>query len=80
MIVYADHELEVYQVLGPIIRVHWDYEQYEVEIDSETNETKMAWKCKEAVVPLNATRDEFEKIINDAGGNGKQLADGWFQG
>jgi hypothetical protein len=34
---------------------------------------------QEAVVPLDADRATFVRIVTEAGGPGKALADGWFQ-
>lgn len=71
MKVYANWKLPVYQVIGLVVRVHWDY--YESE-----NEYGTQWECQEAVVPLEASEEEFITIVNEAGGNGAELAQGWF--
>jgi hypothetical protein len=35
-------------------------------------------EAQEAVVPLDADRETFVRIVNEAGGDGEALADGWF--
>ena len=78
--VNANHELPVYQVIGPVVRVHWDYQTREVshDMDSESSETYTSYDCREAVVPINADRATFVNTVNAAGGDGESLADGWF--
>lgn len=73
MQVTSNWELPVYQVIGPVIRVHWDY----VHTTGEDGDD--IWTAQEAVVPLDADREAFVSIVDDAGGNGQSLADGWFQ-
>ena len=77
MYVNADWELPVYQVIGPIIRVHWNYSQRTVEAWGE-GEPRITWDAEEAVVPLTADRATFVRLVNAEGGDGKALADGWF--
>jgi hypothetical protein len=72
--VVSNWELPVYQVIGPVIRVHWDYSH---RFDEETEED--IWTAQEAVVPLDADRETFVAIVNAAGGDGEALADGWFE-
>ena len=74
MQVNADWELPIYQAIGPIIRVHWDYQSYQ----TDEEEPRTVWNAQEAVVPLDADRETFVSIVNAAGGNGEALADGWF--
>jgi hypothetical protein len=74
--VSSNWQLPVYQVIGPIIRVHWDYSSYET--DQEWGESQTMWEAKEVVIPLNADRETFIKLVSDAGGNGEELANGWF--
>lgn len=76
MFVNADWELPVYQVIGPVIRVHWDYTTR--TIDDGMDEERTTYDCQEAVVPLNADRETFVSIVNAAGGNGEALVDGYF--
>lgn len=76
MYVNADWEIPVYQVIGPVVRVHWDYVQREVTDDAGASHT--TWDAQEAVVPTNADREKFVKIVNAQGGPGETLADGWF--
>ena len=73
--VNADWQLPVYQVIGPVIRVHWDY--LERSIDTEEG-VKITYDAQEAVVPLDADRETFVSIVNAEGGDGEALADGWF--
>jgi hypothetical protein len=74
--VNANWQLPVYQVIGPVIRVHWDYSSY--QSDEEWGEPYTIWEAQEAVVPLGAGRETFVSIINALGGNGEALADGYF--
>ena len=76
MQVTANWELPIYQVVGPVIRVHWDYSSHQT--DEEWDEPMTVWTAQEAVVPLDADRATFVAIVNEAGGNGEALADGWF--
>lgn len=76
MQVNADWELPVYQVIGPVIRVHWNYTERTIEQGEETRKT---WDCEEAVVPLDADIETFIDLVNAEGGDGETLADGWFQ-
>lgn len=75
MQVNADWELPVYQVIGPVIRVHWDYSEREIE---QGEDIRITWDCQEAVVPLDADRETFVFIVDQEGGDGETLADGWF--
>ena len=73
--VTANWELPVYQVIGPVVRVHWNYSQRTVD---GTDEPTIAYDCEEAVVPLGADRATFVELVNAEGGDGEALADGWF--
>lgn len=75
MYVNADWELPIYQILGPIVRVHWNYSQRTIEYEDESRTT---WDCQEAVVPIDANRETFVSLVNAEGGDGELLADGWF--
>lgn len=75
--VNSDWQLPVYQVIGPVVRVHWDYVERTVE--DEMQGIRTIWDAQEAVVPLDADRAAFVEIVNAAGGDGDALADGWFQ-
>jgi hypothetical protein len=77
MQVTANWKLPVYQVIGPVIRVHWDYTHTTGEDDFD--QPYDIWTAQEAVVPLDADRETFVQIVNDTGGDGEALADGWFQ-
>lgn len=74
--VNADWELPIYQTIGPVVRVHWDYVQR--EINDEFDGPRTTWDCQEAIVPIDADRETFVQIVNTAGGDGETLADGWF--
>lgn len=76
MYVNADWEIPVYQVIGPIVRVHWNYVQREVDYEGMAPWT--TFDIDEAVVPTNAPRDKFVRIVDAQGGPGESLADGWF--
>lgn len=76
MQVTANWELPVYQVIGPVIRVHWDYTHTTGEDDF--GQPYDVWAAQEAVVPLDADRETFVQIVNKTGGDGETLADGWF--
>jgi len=74
--VNANWQLPVYQVIGPVIRVHWDYTTR--TIDDGIDLERTTYDCQEAVVPLGADRETFVSTVNAAGGNGEALADGYF--
>lgn len=67
----------MYQVIGPIIRVHWNYSQRTIE-GAEGEELRITYDCEEAVVPVDADRATFISLVNAEGGDGEALADGWF--
>ena len=77
MQVTSNWELPVYQVIGPVIRVHWDYVHTTGEDDFDQHYD--IWTAQEAVVRMDADREAFVSIVDDAGGNGQSLADGWFK-
>ena len=72
MQVTSNWELPVYQVIGPVVRVHWDYSHTTSEDNDEI------WTAQEAVVPVDADRATFVSIVDAEGGDGDALADGWF--
>lgn len=79
MLINANHKLPVYQVIGPVVRVHWDYQEKEVGgMDVDSDSTVTMWDCQEAVVPVDADHDTFVQIVNEAGGDGESLATDWF--
>jgi hypothetical protein len=51
----AGWKLPVYQLIGPIVRVHWDYELIERE---GMDGLESFWEASEAVVPKDATPEE----------------------
>jgi hypothetical protein len=75
--VTANWELPIYQVIGPVIRVHWNYSQRTVDFDF-MDEPTIYYDAEEAVVPLDADRDTFVELVNAEGGDGEALADGWY--
>jgi len=76
MQVEANWEFPVYQVIGPVIRVHWDYAHTTGE--DEFQDPYDIWAAQETVVPLDADRETFVRIVSEAGGDGEALANGWF--
>lgn len=76
MQVMSDWKLPIYQVIGPAVRVHWDY--LETVINDDLEGPIVSWRAKEAVVQIDADRAIFVSIINAQGGNGDELANGWF--
>ena len=75
MRVTANWELPIYQVIGPVIRVHWNYSHHTVD---GMDEPTIAYDAEESVVPLDADRDTFVELVNAEGGDGEALADGWY--
>jgi hypothetical protein len=51
----AGWKLPVYQLIGPIVRVHWDYEELTKEDDMGLT---TYWRATEMVVPKDATPEE----------------------
>lgn len=76
MQVTSNWELPIYQVIGPVIRVHWGYTHTTGE--DEFQGSYDVWTAQEAVVPLDADRETFVSIVNAEGGDGEALADEWF--
>ena len=74
--VTANWELPIYQVIGPVIRVHWDYSTRTV--DDMGDEPYLMHDAQEAVVPLDADRATFVALVDAEGGDGEALAHGWF--
>ena len=58
MHVNSTHKLPEYQVIGPKLRIHWDYQEI-----PETDDTPAGWSCKEAVVPKTASRSQIIEAI-----------------
>jgi hypothetical protein len=83
MRVYANWQLPVFQILGTIIRVHWDYEYKEIQednnVDLEDSSISSKWSAEEVIVPLDADRETFIRIVSEAGGPAEDLADEWFK-
>lgn len=74
--VTANWELPIYQVIGPVIRVHWGY--FHTTGEDEFQGPYDIWTAQEAVVPLDADRAAFVAAVDAEGGDGETLADGWF--
>ena len=75
--VVSNWQLPIYQVIGPLIRVHWDYSVREA-VGELGGGPITVHEAQEAVVPLDADRETFVRLVNEAGGDGEALADGWF--
>jgi len=75
-ITYSTWELPVYQVIGPRLRVHWDYGSEEVE--DQEGELRTQYYAKEVVLPVDVSRRDFIKAIEEAGGPAIELANDWF--
>jgi hypothetical protein len=58
MFVSFNEKLPVYQVVGPRLRIHWDYQEIPA-----TEDTPAGWACQEAVVSANASRAEIIEAI-----------------
>ena len=75
MHVTSNWELPIYQVIGPVIRVHWNYSHHTVD---DMEKPTIAYDAEEAIVPLDADRNTFVELVNAEGGDGEALADGWY--
>lgn len=60
--VYSAHKLETFQVLGPIIRVHWNHEEYNKEEDEISG-----FVCDEIVVPVSIDTDTLVSELTNYG-------------
>jgi hypothetical protein len=83
MRVFANWQLPVFQILGPVVRVHWDYEYKEIQednnnIDLEDSSISSTWSVEEVAIPLDADRETFIRIVSEEGGPAEELADEWF--
>ena len=58
MFVSSNEKLSIYQVVGPRLRIHWDYQEIPA-----TEEIPAGWTCEEAVVSANASRAEIIEAI-----------------
>lgn len=63
--VYSAHELETFQQLGPIIRIHWNSEKYTIDM---AGVTRIAYRCNEIVVPADTDIVSlvYALIVNNA--------------
>lgn len=55
---YSTHQLPTYQLIGDIVRVHWDEQQVEIGMDEPT----LQWCYEEIVVPKTYTPEQAEAI------------------
>jgi len=58
MRVNSNDKLPVYQVIGPTLRIHWNYEEV-----PESESTPAGWSCDEAAVPKTASRNQIIEAI-----------------
>jgi len=58
MFVNSEDKLPVYQVIGPKLRIHWNYQEVPA-----TEEVSASWSCEEACVPKNASRSAIISAI-----------------
>lgn len=58
MRVTSAEKLPVYQVIGPKLRIHWNYQEA-----AATEESPESWSCEEACVQKTATRDTVISAI-----------------
>jgi|SRR6056297_1608659 len=61
MRVTSNEKLKKFQIVGPKLRIHWDYEQIapDLEIDGSVG----GWSCEEAVVKKTASRSNIIEAI-----------------
>lgn len=74
--VYSNWELPVYQVIGPVVRVHWDYQMVLEEIENQ--DPIEHWSAMEVVLPVDCDRETFVTAVKALNGPSRALADGWF--
>jgi hypothetical protein len=58
MRVKSSTKLPEYQVIGPTLRIHWNYEEV-----PETEDTPAGWSCDEAAIPKTASRGQIIEAI-----------------
>lgn len=58
MRVNSNDKLPEYQVIGPTLRIHWDYQEV-----LATDEVPAGWSCEEAAVKKTASRDQIIEAI-----------------
>lgn len=56
--VNSDTKLPVYQVIGPNLRIHWNYREVPA-----TEDVPASWSCEEALVPKTASRAKIISAI-----------------
>jgi hypothetical protein len=68
MKIYAGREIEVYEVSGQELRIHWDI--IKIIKDNETS-----WEANEAICGVSDSRSSIiEKIIGSVYSTGKEIA------
>src|SRR6056297_1351852 len=58
MRVNSNDKLPENQVIGPTLRIHWDYQEVPA-----TEEVPAGWSCDEAAVPKTASRGQIIEAI-----------------
>jgi len=58
MVVNSTEKLPVYQVIGPKLRIHWNYQEVPA-----TEDIPASWSCEEACVPKTAGRGDIISAI-----------------
>lgn len=76
MRVYATEKLPVYQVIGPRLRIHWDYD-FEPR-EGMYGEDESQWSFQEAVVPVDADKEAFIAAVTALNGPAEELEEGRF--
>lgn len=58
MRVHSNEKLPEYQVIGPTLRIHWDYKEV-----SATEDVPAGWSCEEVAISKTASRDQIIEAI-----------------
>lgn len=73
---YSLHQQPTYSPSGRELRINFNHVSVEREIDAGT-ETQ--WECDQALLPINATRQQIIEAINKIDpSQAESLADGWI--
>jgi hypothetical protein len=73
--VHSDNKLETFQILGPIIRVHWNHEQ--VEQEEMDNGKRVTWIADEIVVPSDISTEELIKTLEQYNAPVNEIMQEW---
>lgn len=73
--VHSDNKLETFQVLGDIIRVHWNHEY--IEQDQFDDVKTRYWTSYEIVVPVTIPVQELENKLKAHGAPVEQMMLDW---